>query len=68
MDTAKELRYIDAAVPIVFLTSSKEFAIESYDVKAFHYLLKPLDAKKLSAVMDDFLKISAAPKKFLPRQ
>lgn len=63
LDTAKELRDIDAAVPIIFLTSSKEFAIESYDVKAFHYLLKPLNAEKLSAVMDDFLRTSAAPKK-----
>lgn len=57
IDTAKELRHEDSAVPIVFLTSSKEFAIDSYEVKAFYYLMKPVDHEKLFLVMDDFLKI-----------
>lgn len=56
IDTAKELRHDDSDVPIIFLTSSKEFAIDSYEVKAFYYLMKPVVREKLFPVMDDFLK------------
>ena len=41
-DTARELRQADTAVRLVFLTSSPEFALESYEVRAFDYLLKPV--------------------------
>lgn len=62
IDTAKELRNTDSDVPIIFLTSSKEFALDSYDVKAFHYLIKPIDTEKLLHVLDSFLKTSVLPK------
>lgn len=55
MDTARELRNDDQAVPIIFLTSSREFAVDSYEVKAFYYLIKPVDGEKLYSVLDDFL-------------
>lgn len=54
METARELRCSDSSVPIIFLTSSKAFAVDSYEVKAFHYLLKPVDAKMLFHVLNDF--------------
>ena len=38
MDTARELRQHDPHVPIIFLTSSPEFALESYEVRTFWYL------------------------------
>lgn len=56
METAREIRRHDASVPIVFLSSAKEFAVDSYEVKAFQYLLKPLDDAKLNGVLDDVLK------------
>lgn len=56
METAREIRRHDTSVPIVFLSSAKEFAIDSYEVKAFQYLLKPLDNAKLNGALDDFLK------------
>ena len=62
MDTARELRETDWTVPIIFLTSSREFAVDSYEVKAFNYLLKPVDDGKLSRVLDDFLKTVQTPK------
>ena len=34
MDAAREIRKTDQVVKIIFLTSSPEFALESYDVKA----------------------------------
>lgn len=62
MDTARELRNDGQAVPIIFLTSSKEFAVDSYEVKAFHYLIKPVDSTKLFCILDDFLKTFHLPK------
>lgn len=55
MDTAREIRNHDAAVPIVFLSSSRDFAVDSYEIKALHYLMKPVDAAKLFSILDDFL-------------
>lgn len=56
IDTAKEIRNNDQTVPIIFLTSSREFAIESYEVNAFFYLIKPVVREKLFCVMNKFLK------------
>ena len=53
IDTAKELRNNDNAVKIVFLTSSPEFALKSYEVKAQDYLLKPLSYSKAREVLDE---------------
>lgn len=52
METARELRQRDTAVRIVFLTSSPEFAIESYDVGASGYLLKPVSYEKIKYILD----------------
>lgn len=52
MDTAKELRDRDKLAKIIFLTSSPEFALESYSVKATDYCLKPVTYDKLKQVMD----------------
>lgn len=49
---AKDIRNYDSCVKIVFLTSSKEFAIESYTVRAYHYLLKPLEKENLFLLLN----------------
>ena len=53
IDTAKELRQSDNAVKIIFLTSSPEFALESYEVKAQGYLLKPVTYEKIKETLDE---------------
>ena len=53
IDTAKELRQGDNAVKIIFLTSSPEFALESYEVKAQGYLLKPVTYEKIKETLDE---------------
>lgn len=68
MDTARELRNDNQTVPIIFLTSAREFAVESYEVKAFHYLIKPVDELKLFHVLDDFLKINTLPQSLFTAQ
>lgn len=47
IEAAKEIRQQDKSVKIVFLTSSSEFAVDSYTVKANDYLLKPLNTDRL---------------------
>lgn len=51
MDTAERLRKTDTHTPIVFVSSSEEFGVQSYRVLAFDYLLKPVDPKELKRCM-----------------
>lgn len=53
MEVAYEIRKNDPIVKIIFLTSSSEFALESYDVKASGYLIKPTTYKRLCSLLDD---------------
>lgn len=46
-------RQADTAVRLVFLTSSPEFALESYEVRAFDYLLKPVTYERLAQLLDE---------------
>lgn len=55
MEIAHKIRKNGIQTPIVFLTASPDFALESYDVNAFGYLLKPIDADKLTAVLERLL-------------
>ena len=53
IDTAKELRQQDKSTKIVFLTSSPEYAVDSYTVKASNYLLKPVSSEALYRCLDE---------------
>lgn len=64
IDVARELRNMHQSVPIVFLTSSRDFAVDSYEVKALNYLIKPVDPAKLFLTLDDFLKTLNLPKNY----
>jgi DNA-binding LytR/AlgR family response regulator len=52
MGAAKEIRQFNQAVKIIFMTSSPEFAVESYSVDAYYYALKPVWKKKLFILLD----------------
>ncbi|WP_242864189.1 response regulator [Anaerotignum neopropionicum] len=52
---AKEIRTFDKTAPILFFTSSPEFALESYLVKAINYVLKPISKEKLFFTFDEML-------------
>jgi DNA-binding LytR/AlgR family response regulator len=60
MEAAREIRERNSRVQIVFLTSSPEYAVESYSVRAYYYILKPASEEKLFLIldklMDDFRK------------
>jgi len=55
IQAAREIRQRNESVQIVFLTSSPEFAVESYSVQAANYLLKPATQERLFPVLDKIL-------------
>lgn len=52
IDAAKEIRALDASVRIIFLTSSPDFALQSYAVGAFAYQLKPVRRDRFFGLLD----------------
>ena len=52
IETGRRLRALGDGGEIVYLTSSNDFAADSYDVRAFFYLLKPVEECKLFQVLD----------------
>ena len=56
MELAREIRSYDKAADIIFLTSSSEFAVESYQVKASNYLMKPLQKDRVFEALDDIMR------------
>ena len=55
IETARELRKKDKTVKIVFLTSSTEYAVDSYTVKASNYLLKPVNPDSLFSCLEELI-------------
>lgn len=52
IDAAAEIRNYDSNVKIIFLTSSSEFAVQSYTVGAYFYQLKPIWRESFFRLMD----------------
>lgn len=51
METAQIVREKAFDKILIFISSSREYVFEAYDVEAFHYLIKPIDDKKLKRVL-----------------
>lgn len=49
----KALREAGVEGKIIYLTSSEEYALDSFKVRAFHYLLKPIEHNSFFEVMDE---------------
>ena len=48
-----KLRELDGQGVFIYLTSSPDFAVDSYATRAFHYLLKPVEQAQLFQVLDE---------------
>ena len=55
ISTAREIRQYDAAVKIIYLTSSAEYAVDSYTVGAYFYQLKPIWQESFYRLMDSVI-------------
>lgn len=51
LELARKLRRRSDESRLIFITAHPQHAIEAYDVQAFHYLLKPVDTKKLEQLL-----------------
>ena len=56
METAREIRHFNTHTRIIFLTSSPEYALESYEVRAYDYILKPVTPERMNRLMNEVLK------------
>lgn len=55
IEAAEVIRNYDGEVKIIFLTSSSEFAVQSYRVNAFYYQLKPIHPENFFSLMNIIL-------------
>lgn len=55
IEAAREIREYDKEVKIIFLTSSSEFAVQSYTVGAYFYQLKPIWEESFFRLMDSVI-------------
>lgn len=51
MELAQRIRQEGAEGAIVFVTSNRDYALQGYDVRALHYLMKPVDQAVLERVI-----------------
>ena len=52
LEVAKRLRTSNSDFSLIFLTSSKDFALPAYEVHPYGYLLKPADYEGFSQLLD----------------
>lgn len=62
IDTAAKLRRLGVHTPIVFCTTSRDYAVESYEVEAAGYLVKPVTYERLALLLDKSLKKQDSPR------
>lgn len=55
MEAARRLRGMGSRAKLFFLTTSREYALEAFDVDAAQYLIKPVAEDKMTAVLDRFI-------------
>ncbi len=59
METARRLRKIDDKVHIIFVTNMLKYAVHGYEVRAFDFIVKPIDYFDFSARMRKFIEHSS---------
>ena len=52
IEVARKIRETDSECLLIFISSSKEYALQGFGVRAFDYLLKPLSEERFQKTMD----------------
>ena len=55
IDVARKLRERGSQTTIIFVTAYEDYVYEGYEVNAYRYLLKPIDAAVLRKTLSDFV-------------
>ena len=65
IEVCRELRLLDKKCKIVFISTSSELGVASYDVGAYTYLLKPLPRQRFLSVLDKLVTAHLATEDFI---
>ena len=65
MEAAKKLRKTDTDCLLVFTTTSTDHALEGFQVRALHYLVKPFTEADIDALTDELLARIPQPDKYM---
>ena len=65
IEAANTVRKTDSSVEIIFLSTSNNFACESYSVNAFCYLVKPITKNAVESLMQRYFEKYEKPSKAL---
>lgn len=63
IELGKEVQKKNPAAFLIYLTSSKEFALDAFEIHAQRYILKPVDKEKLFEALDYGKKLTSIPQK-----
>ncbi len=55
LDTAREFRKSDKSCALVFVTTSTDYGLESYEVEASDYIVKPVRSEDVDRAMDWYI-------------
>lgn len=55
LQTAELIRKQGSNTILIFITSSRDYVFDAFDVEAFQYLIKPVDDKRLKGVLEHAL-------------
>lgn len=61
IDAAREIRKTNDKMELIFLTTSRDFAVEAFAVNAANYLVKPYSWEQLFEALDRILREKATP-------
>ncbi|MCR5346404.1 MAG: LytTR family DNA-binding domain-containing protein [Fretibacterium sp.] len=60
IETARQLRSMDASMLIVFLTTSRDFAFDAFPIHPFDYIIKPYERSRLDGILNEAVRVLMA--------
>lgn len=65
IDIAREIRKKFVHAPIIFMSCSRDYAVESYEIGAEYYMLKPVNRERFIAAMEKCRELFLTSRRFL---
>ena len=56
VEAVRRIREKEDGTPLIFLTANREYAVESYEMNALDYMIKPLKKERLVKRLDQLFK------------
>ena len=64
IDVAQKIRKFNPFIPIIFVTSYRDYMEQVFEVQTFDYIVKPIEPQKLTKVLDRILRFGYRPSTF----